>query len=186
MFLFQYPATLERCPDGEVIVRFPDLRGTITGGKDEAEGMAEASDLLGSAIAHSIAEKELIPPLSALKRGQRLIAVPFWIAGKLAGDQAIQEAGITPRRHRSRRPSTSRSRSRNEGPQSRRGARGSRQRTRDGCCSAKGCVAGRQGSHLECLRSHMLLLNACTPIQKWTSQTRATSWFSRICSDSQH
>ena len=47
-------------------------------------------------IAHSIAEKELIPPPSALKRGQRrLIAVPFWIAGKLAVYQAIQEAGIT-------------------------------------------------------------------------------------------
>lgn len=95
MFLFQYPATLERCPDGEVIVRFPDLRGTITGGKDEGEALAEASDLLGSAIAHSIAEKELIPPPSALKRGQRRIAVPFWIAGKLAVYQAIQEAGIT-------------------------------------------------------------------------------------------
>lgn len=95
MFLFQYPATLERCPDGEVIVRFPDLRGTITGGKDEGEALAEASDLLGSAIAHSIAEKELIPPPSALRRGQRLIAVPFWIAGKLAVYQAIQEAGIT-------------------------------------------------------------------------------------------
>ena len=95
MFLFQYPATLERCPDGEVIVRFPDLNGTITGGKNEAEALAEASDLLGSAIAHSIAEKELISPPSAPKRGQRLIAVPFWIAGKLAVYQAIQEAGIT-------------------------------------------------------------------------------------------
>ena len=95
MFLFQYPASLERCADGEVIVRFPDLRGTITGGANEAEALAEAADLLGSAIAHSIAEKEPIPPPSALKRGQRLVPVPFWIAGKLAIYQAIQEAGIT-------------------------------------------------------------------------------------------
>ncbi len=56
MFLFQYPATLQRCPDGEVIVHFPDLRGSITGGKNEAEALAEVSGLLGSAIAHSIAE----------------------------------------------------------------------------------------------------------------------------------
>ena len=95
MFLFQYPASLERYADGEVIVRFPDLRGTITRGVNEAEALAAAADLLGSAIAHSIAEKEPIPPPSALKRGQRLVAVPFWIAGKLAIYQAIQEAGIT-------------------------------------------------------------------------------------------
>jgi antitoxin HicB len=95
MFLFQYPATLERCPDGEVIVRFPDLPGTITGGKDESEALAEAADLLGSAIAHCIAEKEPIPPPSTPKHGQRPIPVPFWIAGKLAVYQALQEAGIT-------------------------------------------------------------------------------------------
>ena len=95
MLLFQYPAILQHCPDGEVIVHFPDLRGSITGSKNEAEALAEASDLLGSAIAHRIAEKELIPPPSAPKRGQQLIAVPFWIAGKLAVYQAIQEAGIT-------------------------------------------------------------------------------------------
>ena len=51
MLLFQYPATLQRCPDGEVIVHFPDLRGSITGGKNEAEALAEVSGLLGSAIA---------------------------------------------------------------------------------------------------------------------------------------
>ena len=95
MVLFQYPATLEHCADGEVIVRFPDLGGTITGGKNQTEALAEAADLLGSAIAHSIAEKEFIPPPSAPKRGQRLIAVPFWIAGKLAVYQAIRDAGIT-------------------------------------------------------------------------------------------
>lgn len=95
MFLFQYPASLERCADGEVIVRFPDLRGTITGGGNEAKALLEAADLLGSAIAHSIAEKEDIPPPSAPKRGQRMIAVPFWIAGKLAVYLAMREAGIT-------------------------------------------------------------------------------------------
>lgn len=95
MFLFQYPAKLERCDGGEVVVRFPDLPGTITGGKDEAEALEEAADLLGSAIAHSIAEREDIPPPSALKRGQRMIAVPLWIAGKLAVYLAMREAGVT-------------------------------------------------------------------------------------------
>ncbi|MFN0106304.1 MAG: type II toxin-antitoxin system HicB family antitoxin [Bryobacteraceae bacterium] len=95
MFLFQYPASLERCADGEVIVRFPDLRGTIAGGMNEPEALTEAADLLGSAIAHGIAEKEDIPAPSAPKRGQRMIAVPFWIAGKLAVYLAMREAGIT-------------------------------------------------------------------------------------------
>jgi len=95
MFLFQYPATLEHCADDEVIVRFQDLKGTITGGKNETKALEESADLLASAIAHSIAEKEFIPPPSALKRVQRLITVPFWIAGKLAIYQAVQEAGIT-------------------------------------------------------------------------------------------
>lgn len=95
MFLLQYPATLERWPDGEVIVRFPDLQGTITGAPNESEALEQAADLLGSAIAHNIAEKESVPPPSPCKRGQRLIAVPLWIAGKLAVYQAMQEAGIT-------------------------------------------------------------------------------------------
>ncbi len=86
---------MEHCPDGEVIVRFPDLAGTITGGKTEAEALEQAADLLGSAIAHGIGEKEQIPKPSTCKRGQRLIAVPFWIAGKLAVYQAMQESGIT-------------------------------------------------------------------------------------------
>lgn len=95
MFLFQYPASLERCADGEVIVRFPDLKGTITGAGSEREALEQAADLLGSAIAHCIAEKELIPPPSTIKRGQRAVSVPLWIAGKLAVYQAMQEAGIT-------------------------------------------------------------------------------------------
>jgi hypothetical protein len=46
--------------------------------------MAEAVDCLGSVLAFRIAEKSEIPAPSRLKRGQRLVPVPLWIAGKLA------------------------------------------------------------------------------------------------------
>lgn len=96
--VLQYPATLERCPDGEVIVRFPDLPGTITGATTEAEAWENAVDLLGSAIAHSVAERENIAKPSPCKQGQRLIPVPFWIARKLAIYQASRESQIPPKK----------------------------------------------------------------------------------------
>ena len=46
--------------------------------------MEEASDCPGSVIGFRIRNKENVPSPSAAKRGQRLVAAPFWIAGKLA------------------------------------------------------------------------------------------------------
>ena len=53
-----------------------------------------ALDCLGSAIAFRIVEKAEVLPPSALKRGQRLVPVPLWIAGKLALYRAMREQGI--------------------------------------------------------------------------------------------
>ena len=78
MFSFSYPAVFRPEPDGRFTVSFPDLRGANTDGKDKPEATEEAIDCLGSYIAEAIATKRPIPPPSALKRGQRLVPVPFW------------------------------------------------------------------------------------------------------------
>lgn len=94
MNVFQYPATIG-LDQGSYILRFPDFPEAITDGQTMAEALEEAADLLGSVIAHRIAEKEPIPYPSKSRRGQRLVTVPLWVAGKLAIVQAMREQGIT-------------------------------------------------------------------------------------------
>ena len=62
--------------------------------KDRREAVEEAIDCLGSVIAFRIAEKKEIPAPSPLKRGQRLVPVPLWIAGTLALYLAMREQGV--------------------------------------------------------------------------------------------
>jgi antitoxin HicB len=95
MFSFSYPAVFRAEPDGRFTVSFPGLRGANTDGKDKREATEEAIDCLGSYIAEAIATKRPIPAPPALKRGQRLVPVPFWIAGKLALYSALREQGIS-------------------------------------------------------------------------------------------
>ena len=94
MSSFSYPARFERDEHGRRVVHFPDLPEAHTDGKDLKEAFEEALDCLGSAIAFRIVEKAEVPPPSALKRGQRLVPVPLWIAGKLALYRAMREQGI--------------------------------------------------------------------------------------------
>jgi antitoxin HicB len=77
------------------VVSFPDFPGCHTDGKDLQEAAEEAMDCLGSVLASRIVEKLEIPPASPLKRGQRLVPVPLWIAGKLALYLAIKEKRIS-------------------------------------------------------------------------------------------
>ncbi|HUG80622.1 MAG TPA: type II toxin-antitoxin system HicB family antitoxin [Bryobacterales bacterium] len=73
---------------------FPDFPEAHTHGKDLDEALDEAADCLGSAVAFRMADKEEIPRPSRIKRGQRPVAVPFWIAGKLALYLAMRERGV--------------------------------------------------------------------------------------------
>ncbi len=75
-------------------MHFPDFPEAHTDGKDLKEAFEEALDCLGSVIAFRIVEKAEVPPPSALKRGQRLVPVPLWIAGKRALYRAMREQGI--------------------------------------------------------------------------------------------
>jgi antitoxin HicB len=95
MFAFRYPATFRKGrEDGRVLVTFPDFRRSATDGADMAEAAEQASDCLGSAIAFALVYKEEIPRPSVPGRGQRMVAVPLWIAPKLALYWRMQELGI--------------------------------------------------------------------------------------------
>src|ERR1700674_5659894 len=92
---FAYPATFRRDENGRAVVSFPEFPACHTDGKDLREAIEEAIDCLGSVIAARIADRATIPPPSRLKRGQRLVPVPLWIAGKLALYLAMREQGIS-------------------------------------------------------------------------------------------
>lgn len=95
MFSFAYPAIFRPDQDGRPLVTFPDFPEARTDGKDNLEAMEEAIDCLGSTIAFRIADKADIPQPSPLKRGQRLVPVPLWIAAKLALYLAVREKGTS-------------------------------------------------------------------------------------------
>jgi antitoxin HicB len=95
MFAFLYPATFRPDENGRPVVTFADFPGCHTDGKDLREAIEEAIDCLGSVIAARIAEKAAIPSPSPVKRGQRLVPVPLWIAGKLAVYLAMREQGVS-------------------------------------------------------------------------------------------
>jgi len=94
MSCFAYPASFRRDEGGRILVSLTDFPRSHTDGRDRAEALEEAGDLLGSVIAQHLTEKAKIPLPSAPKRGQRLIPVPLWIAGKLALHFAMREEGV--------------------------------------------------------------------------------------------
>ena len=95
MFAFGYPARFAADEDGRLVVRFPDFPEAVTDGKDITDATAEAADCLASVIAIRMTRKEDLPLPSRVKRGQRLISVPLWIAPKLALYSAMREQRIT-------------------------------------------------------------------------------------------
>ena len=94
MFAFSYPARFRHDAKGRRVVDFPGFSEAHTDGRDERAAFEEAVDCLGSAIAFRICEKAEVPRPSPLKRGQRLVPVPFWVAGKLALYLAMKEQGV--------------------------------------------------------------------------------------------
>jgi antitoxin HicB len=94
MYALTYPVRLKRGSDGRVMVEFVDLPRVATDGRDDREAMQEAMDALGSDLSIRLSRKEEIPAPSAAKRGQRLIAVPLWLAPKLALYIAMRDQGV--------------------------------------------------------------------------------------------
>lgn len=95
MISFAYPAKFVPDKDGRPVVSFPDFPEAHTDGKDMQEAIEEAIDCLGSAISARISHKQELPNPSPLKRGQRIVPVPFWVAGKLALHLAMRDAHVS-------------------------------------------------------------------------------------------
>lgn len=94
MSSFAYPARFTTCGDGRILVEFVDLPRVATDGKDDYEALQEAMDALGSDLSIRLSRKEEIPLPSALKRGQRLVSVPLWLAPKLALSMAMRDEKV--------------------------------------------------------------------------------------------
>ena len=96
MFEMSYPAEITQHREGkDWVARFPDLKGTNTGADTLDGALDEAADRLGSYLAMLIANRKPIPEPSVAQGKQRLIAVPLWIAPKVALYRALQEQGIS-------------------------------------------------------------------------------------------
>ena len=94
MSAFAYPAKFTIGTRGRILVEFVDLPRVATDGKNELEAMTEAADALGSDLSIRLSLKEEIPTPSPLKRGQRLVPVPLWLAPKLALYLAMRDRRV--------------------------------------------------------------------------------------------
>jgi antitoxin HicB len=94
MLAFSYPATFRKDKAGSLLVQFPDFPRAATDGANQTEAMEEAIDCLGSSIAFLLAHKADVPKPSGIKKGQRLVPVPLWIAPKLALYWRMRKLGL--------------------------------------------------------------------------------------------
>jgi antitoxin HicB len=94
MSAFTYPARFTAGRDGRILVEFVDLPRVATDGQDDREAMEEAIDALGSDLSIRLSRHEEIPMPSDVKRGQRLVPVPLWLAPKLALYVAMRDQQV--------------------------------------------------------------------------------------------
>src|SRR5437660_12935185 len=94
MSAFTYPAKFKAGSDGRILVEFVDLPRVATDGRDDREATEEAMDALGSDLSIRLSRREEIPAPSAVKRGQRLVPVPLWLAPKLGLYLAMREQHV--------------------------------------------------------------------------------------------
>ena len=94
-FTASFPAVLVSEGDGlGYLVRFPDFPEALTSGNDIRDACMQAEDCLAEAIAGRITRGDAIPTPSRLKRGQKLIAVPLYLAPKLALYIVMRDGGF--------------------------------------------------------------------------------------------
>jgi antitoxin HicB len=90
-----YPAAFHIEEGGEITVTFRDLPGAITFGEDLDAALEAARDCLDEALSFRISRRLDVPPPSAKRRGERLVAPPALTAAKLALYIAQRMAGLT-------------------------------------------------------------------------------------------
>lgn len=91
----QYPATFTP-EEGKIVVRFRDIPEAITQGDDEADAMVMAEDVLISAMDFYFDDKRPVPPPTAPKRGERLIALPLSVTSKVLLLNEMLAQGVGP------------------------------------------------------------------------------------------
>lgn len=80
----QYPAKFE--PDHEAggyVVTFRDIPEAITQGDDDIEAIAMAEDVLVSSMDFYFEDRRPVPMASALRTGERMVALPADVATKV-------------------------------------------------------------------------------------------------------
>ncbi len=80
-----YPAAFQPEAGGALTVTFRDLPGAVTFGESLDAALEAARDCLDEALSFRIARRLDVPPPSARRRGERLVAPPALTAAKLAG-----------------------------------------------------------------------------------------------------
>jgi antitoxin HicB len=91
----RFPVVLDPEPDGSAInVSFPDVRGALTWGDDEAEALSLAEDCLIAALGGYIKLNKPIPRPSPA-RGRPIVTLPPLVAAKLALYEAMRAQGVS-------------------------------------------------------------------------------------------
>ena len=91
---YAYPCVLNPEEGGGFYVVFPDVRGALTSGADEAEALEMAEDALIAAMGGYVYKRRDIPIPSPAADGHYLVAVPPIPAAKLALYTAMRAQGI--------------------------------------------------------------------------------------------
>ncbi|GIU79024.1 MAG: antitoxin [Bryobacteraceae bacterium] len=95
MSVLSYPAKFTSGKDGRILVESVDLPRVASDGEGGREAMEEAIDALGSGLSIRLSRREEIPAPSPVKRGQRQVPVPLWLAPKLALYLALREQRVS-------------------------------------------------------------------------------------------
>lgn len=92
-----YPVCLTPAEEGGFVVTFRDVPEAITQGDDEADAMAMAHEALITAMDFYFEDKREVPPPSALKSGERFVALPPSLASKalLLNEMVRQEVSAS-------------------------------------------------------------------------------------------
>jgi antitoxin HicB len=91
----RFPVVLDPEPDGSAInVSFPDVRGALTWGDDEAEALSLAEDCLIAALGGYMKLNKSIPRPSP-SRGRPTVTLPPLVAAKLALYEAMRTRGVS-------------------------------------------------------------------------------------------
>ena len=91
---YAYPCVLNPEEGGGFYVVFPDVRGALTSGSDEAEALEMAEDALIAAMGGYVYMRRDIPIPSPAADGQHIVALPPIPAAKLALYTAMRAQGI--------------------------------------------------------------------------------------------